>query len=361
MEQEEWRPVVGWEQYYEVSNLGRVRRIRTGRILSQRRPKKTSGYCVSFLVPNRPHALPTVARLLAEAFICKQPEPDMGVFHKDQDVTNNQLDNLIWAKFNPRLQEGIEDRPLPTVLLTDSKQKRVICVETGVVYPSVRVVAAEFNMSEETVRASCRNGVSHNPSLCHSNGKPIFHFRYYNPEDYKPKERVWRVIPGMGDKYEVSNMGEVRCIHTQVIRRTYRVSKRGTISVNLWVDRKERSYSLCRLVAEAFLPRPYGATRVVHRDGDASNNCVTNLYWSDISALMANPISKHRQKENIQRHRVLCENTGVIYSSMQEAARVLHLTVDQVHLSCRRAKDGLKCRRKSYRGKPVLHFRYADQ
>ena len=26
-EREEWRPVVGWEEHYEVSNLGRVRRI----------------------------------------------------------------------------------------------------------------------------------------------------------------------------------------------------------------------------------------------------------------------------------------------------------------------------------------------
>ena len=95
---EEWRPVVGYEGLYEVSNKGRVRKIISGRILKDRDNGRGYRYV-------RLHHINIdtvyVHRLVAQAFI---PNPlDLPqVNHKDEDKSNNSVDNLEWctAKYN---------------------------------------------------------------------------------------------------------------------------------------------------------------------------------------------------------------------------------------------------------------------
>ena len=109
--QEIWKEIEGYEGLYEVSNLGRVRsldreqfqignggsyfkRIYKGRILKFK--IDYHGYYRVHLSVNgeRKHYL--VHRLVAEAFI---PNPNNlpCVNHKDEDKTNNSVDNLEWC------------------------------------------------------------------------------------------------------------------------------------------------------------------------------------------------------------------------------------------------------------------------
>ena len=87
--QEKWRPVVGYEGLYEVSNLGRVRRIR---IVEP--TKKKHGYMQISLVGKdgvrRSHRL---HRIVATAFI-PNPEGKPQVNHRDENPENNRADNL---------------------------------------------------------------------------------------------------------------------------------------------------------------------------------------------------------------------------------------------------------------------------
>ena len=105
---EEWRPIEGYEGLYEVSNTGQVRSVdrydnrncfRKGKVLSP--IKDTNGYLKVNLYCNGKNKKCLVHRLVTEAFL---PNPDglPQVNHKDEDKTNNSVDNLEWcdSKYN---------------------------------------------------------------------------------------------------------------------------------------------------------------------------------------------------------------------------------------------------------------------
>lgn len=92
---EEWRPVPGYERLYEVSSMGRVRRIAAGgnthpgKVL---RPINHNGYrCVK--VHNRRNR---IHRLVTLAFI-GPIAPGQEVNHKNGDKADNRLCNLEYV------------------------------------------------------------------------------------------------------------------------------------------------------------------------------------------------------------------------------------------------------------------------
>ena len=104
---EEWRSIPGYEGLYEVSNKGNVRNVRRNTLL--RLPKTNKGYIQVVLCKNGIMNGLKVHRLVAQAFI---PNPDNlpMVNHKDEDKTNNNVDNLEWcdAKYNSNYGTSIE-------------------------------------------------------------------------------------------------------------------------------------------------------------------------------------------------------------------------------------------------------------
>lgn len=97
-ESEEWRPVVGYEGFYQVSSLGRVRRCKWGRntfIGRILRPGSSNGYPHVNLCngsgSNKKHV--AVHLLVAAAFIGPCP-PEMEVNHRDNNPGNPRATNL---------------------------------------------------------------------------------------------------------------------------------------------------------------------------------------------------------------------------------------------------------------------------
>lgn len=96
---ESWNDVPGYEGLYEVSDLGRVKNIKTGRIL---RPAKDKyGYLYVGLYKNGIPKKGKIHRLVAFAFI-PNPTNLPQINHRDEDKTNNAVNNLEWcdAKYN---------------------------------------------------------------------------------------------------------------------------------------------------------------------------------------------------------------------------------------------------------------------
>jgi hypothetical protein len=97
---EEWRRIAGYEAFYEVSNLGRVKRLRSacgtqpGRIL---RPQRvTSGYVTARLHKYGRGTAIFIHKLVAEAFLGPRP---VGYVcnHKSGVKDDNRLANLEWV------------------------------------------------------------------------------------------------------------------------------------------------------------------------------------------------------------------------------------------------------------------------
>lgn len=85
--------IVGFEKY-EVSNLGRVRNVKSGRILKPR--LRRDGYLEHLLYKNNKQKHLLLHRILATAFV-DNPEGKPYVNHIDENKTNNDLNNLEWC------------------------------------------------------------------------------------------------------------------------------------------------------------------------------------------------------------------------------------------------------------------------
>lgn len=92
-EQEQWRPVVGYEDYYEVSNLGNIRRKKSKRL---RKIDYAPIYPTILFSVKEKHTTYRVHRIVAKAFL-KPIEGKTHVNHKDGNHSNNRVDNLEWC------------------------------------------------------------------------------------------------------------------------------------------------------------------------------------------------------------------------------------------------------------------------
>jgi hypothetical protein len=97
---ERWLPLPGYEGFYEVSDLGRVRSHRrrgsSGRLKRFYMDPKDGYACLVLYARNEPGRRARVHVLVAQAFL--GPRPD-GYFvcHRDGDPANNRLENLYYG------------------------------------------------------------------------------------------------------------------------------------------------------------------------------------------------------------------------------------------------------------------------
>lgn len=102
---------------------------------------------------------------------------------------------------------------------------------------------------------------------------------------------VWRDAVGYEGLYQISSWGRVKSVarlknwgnggvkfcEERIMYHSY--DYKGYPVIILRKDLKRKSVKIHRLVATAFIPNPEGKLQVNHKDGNKSNNNLTNLEW----------------------------------------------------------------------------------
>jgi len=143
---EVWKPVVGYEETYHVSNKGRVRRVSSGKIRKacSNGKRMVVNLCQGGVIRSR-----KVHHLVLEAFVGLRPQ-GTECCHGDGNYQNNRLTNLRW------------DTPLSNCLdaIEHGTRVRQVLRSDGVVFDSAADAANHHGLSPGSIRACCRGVTS---------------------------------------------------------------------------------------------------------------------------------------------------------------------------------------------------------
>ena len=126
--EEIYKDIKDLEGKYQVSNWGNVMSLNyngTGKPRLMKTVKNKFGYLIIKLFKDRKPKMFRVNRLVAEAFI---PNPNNlpQVNHKDEDKTNNRVDNLEWCDNKYNCNYGTRNERMAKTNTNGKKSKKVL-------------------------------------------------------------------------------------------------------------------------------------------------------------------------------------------------------------------------------------------
>lgn len=147
-----FKDIEGYEGLYQISNLGSVKSLGNGnsnnskeKILKPTKDKK--GYLYVDLYKDGKRKTYKVHRLVAQTFI-ENPNNLPQVNHKDEDKTNNAVENLEFCDAKYNINYGTRNEKI---------SKQLMCLETGKIYPSTREVQKQLGFAHSNI-SKCCNG-----------------------------------------------------------------------------------------------------------------------------------------------------------------------------------------------------------
>lgn len=174
--EEEWRDIViekngvlyDYSGLYQVSNLGKVRSLHycgKGGIKVLKQNTTKGGYKTIPLQKNNDKQCFLVHRLVATMFI-DNPNNLPEVNHKDEDKTNNHInnlewmskqDNIIYGTARQRTGEKLKGRKLSEQHKQKIKRsKKVICIETGQIFDTCKEAGEWCGVKRGCITNCCR-------------------------------------------------------------------------------------------------------------------------------------------------------------------------------------------------------------
>ena len=148
-----WKAVKGYEGFYEVSSIGRIRSVdhyvacgmrynskvkRKGHLLKQN--AKKNGYLTVDLSKHNKIKTISVHRIVAVAFLEPVDGKDF-VNHKNLNKHDNRAENLEWCTRSENARHAVVNGAMPG----NGLRKTLMCCETGQTFPSSYQAAQWLN------------------------------------------------------------------------------------------------------------------------------------------------------------------------------------------------------------------------
>jgi hypothetical protein len=129
-------------------------------------------------------------------------------------------------------------------------------------------------------------------------------------------QETWKAVVGFEGRYEVSNLGRLKALAREIIyvdgrighlkERLIKGSVMNTGYVAVSFDSKTRK-SAHQVVAEAFLGKPEYKMTVNHKNGNKTDNHLTNLEWAtyrenNSHARITGLNKQHGEKTNLSKY-----------------------------------------------------------
>ena len=180
--EEIWSPIPNTDGLYYVSNYGNVKR--NNKILKKYIQK--SGHCrITISIKNKQKRF-LIHRLVAQAFI-PNPNNYKQVGHFDGNPLNNNVFNLYWCNQKQNINNEIsrlknsssknkEKNPMFGNHKSRNRNKKVLCIETNILYDSIHNASVLTGINEGSIGACCRNKQLY--TLDNDNNK--YHWQFEN-------------------------------------------------------------------------------------------------------------------------------------------------------------------------------------
>ena len=168
---EQWLPVVGYEGLYEVSNMGRVKRVKAGQgarvggFLSLRH-KHRFGYTRVALCSDGKAKTYYVHALVAKAFI-SNPLNHKTVNHIDNDPSNNNASNLEWVSSHKNTLHASNQSRMKTggrIKVQEATRELIKKDYEDMKTKSMRILSEKYKICLRTVWLICNDKPRSNPN-----------------------------------------------------------------------------------------------------------------------------------------------------------------------------------------------------
>jgi hypothetical protein len=147
---------------------------------------------------------------------------------------------------------------------------------------------------------------------------------------------IWKPIKDYENLYEISTQGKIRSLHNRYgINKLLKSSKnsKGYRVVTLCKDKKQKTFTVHKLVAAAFIPNPNNYPCVNHKNENKDDNSVDNLEWC--TYYYNNVYGQRLTKSALKRSKpVMCIETRIVYPSATRAAQELKLHQGNISKVC---------------------------
>lgn len=91
-------------------------------------------------------------------------------------------------------------------------------------------------------------------------------------------KEIWKKIKGF-ENYEISTLGRVKSLKNNIILKQKFNKSNGYMQVTLYNNGEGKTFSVHRLVGNAFIKNPKNLPQINHIDQTKVNNIVSNLEW----------------------------------------------------------------------------------